>query len=421
MSMLARGCTFVFAALLAYVAGPHAWAGFADLPIGHLKVTPGEGGKINVEARCFPTQSLIETLATTAGAAVTFDKPSLTYVTVWRPERFEPPEFWIKLVAVLSGQFQAREEKGTWRVYSPLDPDPPYDPSLSQPQILSRYGGRSPTTVVASGSNSIDSGLYILDGIPVPSPYLVIVQEDPDGSRHILLNGMVIRTIPPKIQGIHNVPALPGSGQFAEINDLCRYVAFDLYPRKLAETGSPAEAVAAAVRFAKTQQIVESVLDERKPVYLRFRGLSASLSLFGLNYDFDRGTIIGMGTSAGEPQTHQAGPIKEDIEHALQNGSVIVDSDFGQVTLSGQHALQEFRDLLNLAAPLSVHEAECVLSELIEDRAMSRELAANLPGSANDLLRGLNSALAKTASIEAPASPEETNQRLDDAIANIDN
>jgi hypothetical protein len=130
---LARGCAFLFAGLLVYVAGPHAWANYADLPIGHLEITPGEDGKINVKARCVAAQELLAQLAPLMNKPIAGRENVHGLVTVYLADEYREPVFWFwRMTSTLA--LDVAEEAGVWRITIPPEPQsaPVKPPDLSR-------------------------------------------------------------------------------------------------------------------------------------------------------------------------------------------------------------------------------------------------------------------------------------------------
>jgi hypothetical protein len=399
MSHPTHGCGIGRALLcMLAVLGVYSYASdLADWPIGHLKITPGPDDTINVEARCVATADLITQLAALSGtSAVRFDKPCRTYVSVSRPDRYEPPAFWIDLVSDL-GRFGTLRENNAWHVRYPSLGN--FDASLAEHEIYRTYKKDTSGARPTPAGQGVSSGVLIYDGVFVPPPYLVTTrQNEESGNPEVLVNGLVLSTVPVKSGSkTLSVPALPADGQFEDYDDFLRYT-WGVYAEVLARTGSPAEALAASADFARSQDIVEFVEIVAEGLYapasIKFRTSLHEMGLFPIHYDFDVGGVRESWSDSGltlEDATVRAEEVRRNIERRLQGATVIVHFRGGRNEFRGRIEIGKFLANVELAATLPVHQAECILAETLSPPILARSLAANL---AAGVERGLVSALA---------------------------
>jgi hypothetical protein len=391
-------CVLALLGVCAYAAD------LADWPIGHLKITPGPDDTINVEARCVATADLITQLAALSGSsAVHFDEPCRTYVSISRPDRYEPPAFWIQLAATF-GYLAVSREDSVWRV-RPISGA--YDSSLTDDEIYREYRKDSSSPLPMPAGQGVSSGVLIYDGVFVPPPYRVTTrQHEESGNMEVLVNGLVLEIVPVTSGKITNVPALPPNGQFEHSKPLLSYIAHDLYPRVLATSGSPADALEASVEFARSQHIVEFAKTTEDgphvPAVVKFRDTAVETNLLPMNYDFEMGRLTGGSGITPENAFAHAEKAKRHVEERLQRGSVIAHSTYGggQVEFCAPGLIEKFLADVELAATLPIHQAECVLSEIANPK-IARSLAANLAAGVEEgLVSALANALALASNLE---------------------
>jgi hypothetical protein len=219
-----RGCFFI-AAL--FTASLTAYADLQVLPLGHLKITDGEGGKINVEARCVPTRELILAICEKGHLKATFQSECHTFSSVWFPNRFDSPEVWLLIVGNPGVYCRVRGDECT--VINTKDLG--YDTSLSESALEESVVSPIQAATPAQG---IDSGLFFFCGYPISPPYAVkYIKDDGKGIGNILINGISVKKkripqVPPR-----TLPELPSSGQLESVEDLCTYVSKTKYPQLL--------------------------------------------------------------------------------------------------------------------------------------------------------------------------------------------
>jgi hypothetical protein len=358
---------------------------------------------------------LLETLAAKTGKPIVFDQPCNTYVSILHPDKIAPPEKWLDYVAGLGAMLNCTlKEDGAWHVYA-LSLNPLYEPALTEQEILDKY--RLAVSPASSASSGIDKGLVFYRGALIPPPYDVTWQITGEGRAEIAVNGIAVRQVIQRsaISAVREVPDLPASGQFEETEPLRRYVAFGLYPSLLTSM-SPDEAREAAIRFLETQEIVEALLDDDagRNIAVRFAGQSWRSEIFPENYDYELGDVSEARGIAGKSVDEDAMHSATEFESWLSQDRIVVYSKSGVILLHPGLSAQ-LANSLKLARDLSPVQAECVLAEVLEDRGLARELAANLPESydrAIDLLE----AVRRRNSQPAPATEGDDIKRAVDSL-----
>jgi len=362
---------------IALYCSAQASDGLSELPVGHLKITQGVGGNINVQARCVPTKELLETLAGRMGMPIVFEKPCHTYVSIWFPHKQSPPEQWMDFIAGFGGETNCVNKDGVWRVYS-LALSPRYDCSLTEGHIRQRFRGRKihPPRPPASG---VFGGLLLLKGRFIPGPYQIKYTVGTNSACYVTVNGLEVRSIPPPPppRDMSTVPDLPESGQFTDRESLRMYIIFRLYRNLLTES-TPREALAQVAEFLDGQDIVERVLNHAFPVYVQFKHAKPGSSIFPVNYDPETGQVISRSGPSGPAATEQVERYVHSLEERLSTPTVLVRSGGVQVGFASPQVIMRFAEVISVAKHLPLLQAECLLAEIVEDRALSRELAANL-------------------------------------------
>ncbi|MFA6242100.1 MAG: hypothetical protein WC655_14290 [Candidatus Hydrogenedentales bacterium] len=284
------------------------------------------------------------------------------------------------LVATLGGAGAGRSGD-TWRVGRPLSAA--FDASLTEKEVVRQF--RQEPIPSAQGTPIAASGAYCYRGRFISSPYDIRTERDSKGAYHVMLNGISVEKIAPRpARGTFPVPNLPSNGQFKNQEDLRNYICHRLYPEQLAQGVSQELACKAVIDFLGTQKIVTALVpDATNPENIQFQIVNAPFYAqptcpFPDNYDFKTGKLIGM--SEGPPLTEEqsADNSAARLESRLKSGETIIVGTAGvEVSLQPASARQ-LGELARQAAKLSVLQAECVLTELIGDRSVARELAANM-------------------------------------------
>ena len=226
--------------------------------------------------------------------------------------------------------------------------------------------------------NGITKGLFIYRGRLIPPPYEVKADVNQDGITEILVNDVPVRRIPPAPPADFGpIPELPASGQFQEWEQLARYVMFRLYPSFVAEAG-PARARQAVIAFLKSQDFLDSIVDPGGEItaYITYNGERQLRKVFPINYDYETGQLTR--TRRQRTASQKAETLLQSLEQSLRHGNVVVRGRTGLVEFGGIEMLRTFSKAMSLAKDLPLLQAECVLAEVVEDRCVARELAANL-------------------------------------------
>ena len=374
-------------------AGFAADRSLSDLPIGHFKIIEGEEGEINVEARCVPTEKVLKTLAARTGKAIVFDQPCRTYVSLWQPWLHTTEGEWMDRAASFGGRLSCVLREGAWRVSSP-EIQPHYDASMTEEAVAAKFHHDVAPMRVRQG---IYCGIIIYGGTFIEPPYKLECVEQPNRGSALTVNGVPVWSFPPRPADKlrQRVPSMPASGQFTDTEILTDYVTRGLYPTLLAKRGK-ARARAGVVDFLKTQDIIEAVVEpDSDPEALGlssriFQSLLKSDNIaviypdrpgfgffFPANFDLARATFFFPG---GPSPIELAEARAASVAETLKRGFVIIAGSQGEVAFKDTSHLEHFAQCLRLAEGRSLLEVECLMAELVEDRALARELAVNLSG-----------------------------------------
>lgn len=379
-------------------------ADLSDLPIGHFKISERADGTINVEARCVGTTQILEALAQRTGKKIIFNKPCHTYTSFWNPKKWSPVEEWLDYIACLSSDSMlvCRLENAEWKV-SGLD-KAVYDAALSVEEILARY--KKPIEAVAESTDGIRTGGLILEGVFIKPPYEIAEFDGGKNRSSVLVNGRQWTECgSSEASFARQKPSLPDSGQIKTADELWSYVNCTLYPQLLNSGMIKNQALRGVVVFLRSQKMVDTVSfyaddpGDRKftpdsPILVKLKGQKTEISIFFGNLDINTGQLRDWGGATRTSSEH-AREIADDLKRHLQaNHLVIRASNGSMVTLRGRQ-LEKLIENIKLAQSQSVAIAECLVSEVIEVRLISREIAANLSGLPRTAIETLKEVAAK--------------------------
>ncbi|GMV94376.1 MAG: hypothetical protein AMXMBFR82_41540 [Candidatus Hydrogenedentota bacterium] len=195
-----------------------------------------------------------------------------------------------------------------------------------------------------------------------------------------------------------------------------------LYAHLLREYSDRQEALSATIEFVRSQEIVTEVLTEDNPgsfvlvkpwpspVFVRFANSSLPCPLFYGDFDFLAGVSTSAQTIADSPRVGDlSANAFTDVSRALEQNSLVIFGAAGAELWIPAKSLKNVRECLQVAQTLDVLQAECVLAEFAEDRALARELAVNLRGAYSELVTVLGERILQ----------ESPHPSLDDAIAQL--
>lgn len=365
----------------------------ADLPIGHLKITDGPDGKINVEARCVPTKDLITAICSKGNLALTFETECLTYDSVWFPERFRAPAEWFPLLG--NPGIHCIVSEDSCRAIA-IDKER-YDVTLNESQIKEKA---APPLDIKMPKSGIETGLLIFKGQVIPPPYSIECESKKDGEAVLSVNGVTIQTVAKPEQ--RSVPAaeLPKSGQFEDETALSRYVWKTLYPEKIKSGLTPEQALDEIATFASGQSIVASVVKDESPNRLEvvlkedlWRESPIPDPLFPVNYDFETGNPPPQPFSPAGPVDiirSQCNLLTESLE---RGNCIILDEDI--VLTPSREALTQFLPGLEATEGMSVLQEECILNEVLRMKMTARSVAVALDEGRAKLVQALEQLLEK--------------------------
>lgn len=395
-----------------------------DLPLGYQEITEVSPGQYRVLARCVETSALLKAVAEKTGKPLVFDIPCNTYVSILHPDKIAPPESWLDYIATLGASLECRlKDDGAWHLYQ-LSINPAFEPQLSETQILNQL--RAEVSPSPGSSGGIQRGAVFCYGVFVSAPYSITSISSRDGDVSVAINDVSVRKFSTETTAAppegHIMPEFPSSGQFEQERGLKDFVARRLYPEYLA-TSTPQEARLAVMEFLRTQQLVEAVYDREDPgdmnIMVRFRDKSWNSLLFPENYDYQLGSFRGR---RKEDETSSSNVVRSSLDNLsslLIQDNIIFFSQTGQLVMPASMAasLVEF---MEVARDLPLLEAECVLAELVEDRVLARELAANLTGNYDEAIAQVNAVgLRKDAMTYNQPSSADDETTIRDSIESI--
>ena len=388
--MLARtNMALVGAALLALLCTGPANADLSDLPVGHLKIKDGQNGTINVEARCVPLQSLIEEMCRRLGKQPLFESPCLVYSSVYRPDVFHAPDQWLDLMEGDGVHCILDKNRCTVRSLGQLTG---YHVNL--PEEMIRTVLPLPIPEAVTPKEGITGSVFVYAGTYVRAPYLVECRVEPDKSWRLTVNGIVVRTIPPRKQPAKPKDVqLPPSGQFEDRMDLMRYVDRVVYPRALAEGLGQSGALNAVKEFLKTQSVVEEVLEEKNkdtyrgrvkhfasgPLQIIMKGFPGEAEcVFSSDYDFKNG-LVPNARIVDLPDDALAKRNADEFTQMFRGGNVVFCyAAGGRGCFPGETYAARLIKALDAARALPLLQAECILGEVVTDRLTARYMAVRL-------------------------------------------
>ncbi len=402
------GVVIIF--LCALTMPPGVFAQTAELPLGHLAIRQAEGGDLYVEARCVETKRVLEEIAAYTKMPVIFDSPCITYFSQLEPSRVTSPEKWMAFIAGNGAELSCQLKDGAWHIFSPTS-RVAYDPALTESEIRARFQFALPSNALRA--DAIASGLLFVNGRMVPPPYSVYREFAADERTiEVKVNGAVIRRFLPQVSHTVSKPralsSLPTDGQFGDISSLTDYVTASLYPQLL-KSYTPKDAQKKVVEFLNSQRVIENTkVDESGVIWI-----NRNTTFFPVNYDLENGTIFDVRgnsiTGKSNASAEEADKVVKALAGELRK-DLLVFIGAGGVEVSfgvGKDSVARFAAVLEMARAVPLLQAECLLSEIIEIRAMTRELAANLGDDILPKVKAIVSRKEAAALVLPPAPPLE--------------
>ena len=378
---------------------PAAWAEDKELSLGYLAVTEVEGGNLQVLARCVETRRVLEEIAKHTGASVVFDTPCNTYVSQVNSQQLFTPEKWMSFIASHGAELSClKKEDGKWHIYQ-ISLKPQYDASLSETEIVSQF--KTDITPTPPKRGGIVKGLVFFHGKMIPPPYLLSTEKTSDEQRIIINNITVSKMMIPHENPITRaIPPLPIDGQFTDYVSLMEYISFTFYPQLLKEK-SPEEARSKVKEFLSKQHFVKEIQDRDLNIAISYQGNNAvfptTAAIFPLNYDFTTGKIRDS-YSEGNLERQINATIK-GINAAFDTNTMFFWGRRAQLTFNDVSRTNMFISTLKKVNRLSVLQSECLLSEIVNDRLVARELAVNLD---NTVLSKVKTVLSRKMNARTP-------------------
>ncbi len=406
---------FASLSLILAISGQALAADVRSLPIGHLKVTVGENGKINVEARCVPTKDIINEIARQTGRTVVYDCDVQTYASIYRPDSWSDAVWWASNINVSPGA-RIEEEGNIWHVKAEISPN--YDPALTEADVIESCTTSVPPMVSAKGTDeTLDTGILVYKGHYIPGPYFLGTETPDDYHSNVTINGLVVASFdrtPPEPKPEQPLPALPESGQFEDKNSLSRYLSYVLLPQLVDKYG-PETAKEKIRDFLKTQRIVSRILSDEVSIYD---------PVIVITYidkpDIPADPIIGpMDINTGRPlkdnmsvnitAKEMAQTQLDFYRQNLGEPEVLMIQENGvQGGVASYMNLKWLLDAVVSGSGLSILQSECLLNELFGgDRTYARAMAVNIRENSEafiDKLQALCTELEKK-QIEAGIAP----------------
>jgi hypothetical protein len=350
-----------------------------------FQITRGPNGTINVVAACAPIEALLSALAKADGCQAEFAEPLTPFVSLSDSDAFKSPEQWIYDVDTPLN-IKSSRDGNTW-YFDVLFPDR-YDPTLTASEVLSRFQRQAQPSTPAKG---VRGAVLLLNGQYVPAPYAVTMASISGGYR-IDVNGLRAVDITELVGQQVSLPAQVTPGiQLRDYDELIRYVSMVLYPslRKSMDTES---ALKQAAAFLRTQDIVTeaAVTDEHPRLWITREGdILPPLSWSALpeNYDLD----------TAKPWGTETAPLRDRVElqaevlgEQLERPALIVQGKTGTASIPGLDSLRQTAGILRDSGGLDVLQLECELAQVLEDRQLAREVAANAGQNPAPLLAALD-------------------------------
>ncbi len=371
-----------------------------SLPIGHLKVTVGENGKINVEARCVPTKDIINEIAKQTGRTVVYDCDVQTFGSVYRPNSWTDAEWWASTPTV-SPHAEIEEEGGIWHLKADIVSD--YDPALTDAQIVeSCTTSVQPVTPAKGAEGTLDTGILVYNGHYIPGPYKVETVA-PDASHiNVTINGLVMAShdSPSSVpKAAKPLPVLPESGQFDDYASLQNYVSYVLFPQLVDEYGSNS-AREKVNDFLKTQRIVKRILSDEELTHIGFPtnfwvmlnsdGPEIPYNILIAGLDPQTGRLLEEYRMDSLTTEEKLGMHLESLRQSLERPELIlIEEGHVQINISDLHELTRLTDVVANGQALSITQAECLIADVVEDHHAARDLAIGLRGESDAFVNRL--------------------------------
>lgn len=376
--------------VLAMVASGFAKADLADLPIGHLKITDGPDGKINVEARCVPTKDLIAAICAKAALTPVFSVECKTYDSVWFPNGSMHPVEWFTLLSNPGIACLIKDSTCEVRAAQPEQ----YDSTLEDGEIL-RNAGKQPEAV--NKKKGIRRGLIFVNGVLIRPPYSMKVKEDENHNARIFLNNLTMEVFSELPRTVAEAAALPASGQFEHYSATLIYVCRKLYPALRKKGLSKEDAVQEVCKFLRQQNIVDRVTTNEtlNPMVLfKDNPLHAPTSAFDPDYDFENGPP--QKRDGPSPPIVQARSEAERLRKMLANNECVIVAKDIRIHPTPSD-LRQLTARVNMARGFSIVKLECLLAEVLGgQKEIARQMAVAASRDSDAFINAINQYLETT-------------------------
>ncbi len=364
----------------------------ADLPIGHLKIVEGERDTFGVEARCASAMDLLRSIADRTDKPIVFDNPCFTYVSIPGRTRLMKPEEWLDLIACTAseGSLTVRQEACSWRVSGTAEAK--YDPSLDDASIIDAFSKES--FQANTPKTGLEGGVILYDGHLIAGPYSIEQRTETVDRAAVYVNDVKVMTLSRLPCARQFSKEMPASGQFSSIDDLVTFINVAEFPRLIEEGLTPLQALQKLADFLKGQNLVVAVeLDTnlepyvkhpfgQGPLKARFKGLERVLIpvlAHGCNLTTGKSPAFQADKLPANSPAERAKQEADLLRRCIEKKELILLSRIGgTVMLQRGTVLSSFLARLDLAHQLPLLQAECIIDEVIEDRAIARSVAAGL-------------------------------------------
>ncbi len=397
----------------------------SDLPIGHLKVTVGDGGLINVEARCVPTKDIINEIAQKTGKTVVYDCDVKTYGSVYQSvEQWKAPKWWVSKENTAPG-VSIREDGNVWHVKASYSPESrKYDAALTEAQIVdSCTTSIHPVLLTEATEGALDTGILIYNGHYVPGPYKVETTADNSGRMNVQINGLVVEsldTTPP--ESPEPPSSLPDSGQFDDRVKLGMYLSYVLLPQMVDEYG-PDVAPQKIRDFLKTQSIVGRILTPEESsdypypnnIWIEFAdhpGAPVNAIIGGIDMQTGKPSEDNVPMSSFTVDENVQSMLRVYNKYLGRSGVLICGKNQIVIDIVNLDNLKRFPDAVASENTMSILQTECLIHEIVPERPIARLMAVNLRENADALVNRLQRMLSdrEEERIKARAIPAASQQ-----------
>lgn len=336
----------------------------SDLPIGHLAVTVKNNGKINVEARCVPTQAIINAICEKVGLISKFEKEIYSYDSIYIPNLYDEYSAWFRML---------RNEALLWNINGNIcEVNLKCDDPISDVTIKQELLNNVICPINKNNTHNGVMGIIFVDGRIMYPPYKIDMEcIDNDDKIQIIINDIVVDEYSDK----YNKQQVNRNVEYYE--DLCRYIYDVYYPRlrqnKIDIDKSLSEVKNYLKKDNKVKDVIHNVNRGRLEILFDDEYFGDEYyPVFPQNYDYEIGKIVPLENL--KSQKEMAENKMQKIFYNINKRNIIFNYKSHCVILEREKC-KETLEVYKKYSDKGIYEIECLLNEITKTRKISRPLA----------------------------------------------